>query len=81
MAPATLPPMTLDLPALNAAITNTEFANHLTPPHHRNSTKTLALEAARAGRRNGVWIADQQTAGRGRGSHTWHSARRRTAST
>ncbi len=38
------------------------------------STNTLALEAAQAGAREGVWIADEQTAGRGRGGHGWHSA-------
>jgi BirA family biotin operon repressor/biotin-[acetyl-CoA-carboxylase] ligase len=38
------------------------------------STNQLALEAAQAGARRGVWIADEQTAGRGRGGHSWHSA-------
>jgi BirA family biotin operon repressor/biotin-[acetyl-CoA-carboxylase] ligase len=38
------------------------------------STNTLALDAAQSGISTGVWIADQQTAGRGRGGHTWHSA-------
>ena len=38
------------------------------------STNQLALEAADAGQRQGVWVADEQTAGRGRGGHTWHSA-------
>ncbi|MDP9039693.1 MAG: biotin--[acetyl-CoA-carboxylase] ligase [Acidobacteriota bacterium] len=64
---------TLDLAALNAAIPHTEFAGHL---HHLptvDSTQTLAHAAARSGARQGVWIADQQTAGRGRGAHAWHS--------
>jgi BirA family biotin operon repressor/biotin-[acetyl-CoA-carboxylase] ligase len=39
------------------------------------STNQLALEAAQAGARRGVWVADEQTAGRGRGGHTWHSKR------
>ena len=35
----------------------------------------LALEAAQAGAAHGsVWVADEQTAGRGRSDHTWHSA-------
>ena len=38
------------------------------------STNTLATEAAQAGAREGVWVADEQTAGRGRGGHGWHSA-------
>ncbi|ADW70362.1 biotin--[acetyl-CoA-carboxylase] ligase [Granulicella tundricola] len=38
------------------------------------STNQLALEAAQQGTRSGVWLADEQTAGRGRGGHTWHSA-------
>ena len=37
------------------------------------STNVLALEAAQAGR-GGVSVADEQTAGRGRGGHGWHSA-------
>jgi BirA family biotin operon repressor/biotin-[acetyl-CoA-carboxylase] ligase len=34
----------------------------------------LAAQAAQSGARHGVWIADEQTAGRGRGGHAWHSA-------
>src|ERR1700744_1351520 len=39
------------------------------------STNQLALEAAQAGARRGIWVADEQTAGRGRGGHSWHSMR------
>ena len=39
------------------------------------STNRLALEAAQAGAQRGIWIADEQTAGRGRGGHSWHSTR------
>ena len=39
-----------------------------------HSTNDLALEAAQAGATCGVWVADAQTAGRGRGGHTWLSA-------
>jgi BirA family biotin operon repressor/biotin-[acetyl-CoA-carboxylase] ligase len=39
------------------------------------STNTTALEAAAAGAPEGsVFLAEQQTSGRGRGSNTWHSA-------
>ena len=39
------------------------------------STNQLALEAAQSGAPHGsVWIAEEQTAGRGRGGHQWHSA-------
>lgn len=38
------------------------------------STSTLATEAATAGAPDAVWVADEQTAGRGRGGHRWHSA-------
>lgn len=50
------------------------FAGQL---HHvavASSTNTLALEAAQDGTSVGCWIADEQTAGRGRGGHQWHSA-------
>ena len=39
------------------------------------STNQLALEAAQTGARRGIWVADEQTAGRGRGGHSWHSTR------
>jgi len=39
------------------------------------STNELALNAAQAGARRGIWVADEQTAGRGRGGHSWHSRR------
>ena len=38
------------------------------------STNAVALDAAARGARTGVWVADEQTAGRGRGGHTWFSA-------
>lgn len=66
-------PQTFQLAAVEAAIATTRFATHL---HHLTttpSTSDLALTAARAGTEQGVWIADEQTAGRGRGGHTWHS--------
>jgi BirA family transcriptional regulator, biotin operon repressor / biotin---[acetyl-CoA-carboxylase] ligase len=66
-------PHSFDLAELDAAIASTQFHGHV---HHlvsTPSTNDLALEAAQKGARNGVWIADQQIAGRGRGAHTWHS--------
>ncbi len=65
--------MTLNQPEVEAAISGTQFASHL---HHLTSTpstNTLALEAAQQGVSTGVWVADAQTAGRGRGGHTWLS--------
>ncbi len=66
--------MTFDLKSVEAGIAGTEFAGRVTHLLSVDSTNTLALEAAQAGARNGVWIADEQTAGRGRGGHVWHSA-------
>ena len=68
-------PEPFDLPAVTAALANSIFSNKI---HHFSSTastNTLALEAAQSGTPHGsVWIADEQTAGRGRSNHTWHSA-------
>jgi BirA family biotin operon repressor/biotin-[acetyl-CoA-carboxylase] ligase len=61
------------LAEVKAAVAATEFAGHL---HHLAttlSTNDVALKAAQKGARIGVWIADQQLAGRGRGRHLWHS--------
>jgi BirA family biotin operon repressor/biotin-[acetyl-CoA-carboxylase] ligase len=68
--PATDP---FDLRAVEQAIANTEFAGHLQHFVSVTSTNDLALKAAQSGARHGVWIADEQTAGRGRGSRAWHS--------
>jgi BirA family biotin operon repressor/biotin-[acetyl-CoA-carboxylase] ligase len=69
--PATDP---FDLRAVEQPIANTEFAGHLMHFATVASTNDLALQSARSGVRHGVWIADEQTAGRGRGNHAWHSA-------
>ena len=67
-------PDPFDLPAVTAALANSIFSNKI---HHFSSTastNTLALEAAQSGTPHGsVWIADEQTAGRGRSNHDWHS--------
>jgi BirA family biotin operon repressor/biotin-[acetyl-CoA-carboxylase] ligase len=68
------PPGAFDLRAVEQAIAGTEFAGYLMHFPSVGSTNDLALEAAQAGARHGVWIADEQTAGRGRGSHGWHSS-------
>jgi BirA family biotin operon repressor/biotin-[acetyl-CoA-carboxylase] ligase len=69
-----MPTDRFDLRAVEQAIAGTEFAGHLMHFHSVASTNDLALEATKAGARHGVWIADAQTTGRGRGSHAWYSA-------
>jgi len=66
--------MAFDLEKVEAGIAGTEFAGCVMHLPSVSSTNTLALEAAQAGARSGVWVADEQTAGRGRGGHGWHSA-------
>jgi BirA family biotin operon repressor/biotin-[acetyl-CoA-carboxylase] ligase len=65
---------TLDLRRVDEAIRGTQFHGRL---HHYqiiDSTQTQALADAQAGAPGGqVYIADEQTAGRGRGGHTWQS--------
>ncbi len=64
-----------DLAALDAALAGTAFAGRLHFLPVTGSTNADALEAARAGApHGGVWFADEQQAGRGRGGHQWHSA-------
>jgi BirA family biotin operon repressor/biotin-[acetyl-CoA-carboxylase] ligase len=63
-----------DLAAVNAGIVGTAFAGRVLHFPSVGSTNLLALEAAQASGRVGVWVADEQTAGRGRGGHGWHSA-------
>jgi BirA family biotin operon repressor/biotin-[acetyl-CoA-carboxylase] ligase len=62
-----------DLKKVEAGIAVTEFAGQLMHFPSVGSTNALALEAAQSGARNGVYVADEQTAGRGRGGHGWHS--------
>jgi BirA family biotin operon repressor/biotin-[acetyl-CoA-carboxylase] ligase len=62
-----------DLNAVEAKLAGTPFAGRLRHFASVTSTNSLALEAAQAGDRSGVWVADEQTAGRGRGGHGWHS--------
>jgi BirA family biotin operon repressor/biotin-[acetyl-CoA-carboxylase] ligase len=63
-----------NLSAIEKGLSATPFAGRVV--HHRStpSTNTLALEAAQEGAPHGsVWVADEQTSGRGRGGHQWHS--------
>lgn len=65
---------TFDTGRVNDALDGTIFHGKL---HHFNridSTSTRALADAHAGTESGhVYVADEQTAGRGRGGHIWHS--------
>ena len=64
-------------PLLRGTIFNAQL--HNAQLHHFykiDSTNTAAMAAAAAGAPEGsVFIAEEQTAGRGRGSHSWQSAR------
>jgi BirA family biotin operon repressor/biotin-[acetyl-CoA-carboxylase] ligase len=64
-----------DLNHVTQAVANTRFSNKLTHFATIDSTNIRAVEAANAGAEDGaVYVADEQTAGRGRGGHSWHSA-------
>lgn len=53
----------------------TIFAGHVHHFYRAGSTNTIAMEGAAAGAPEGsVFLAEQQTAGRGRASNKWHSA-------
>ena len=57
-------------------LTGTMFAGRVHHYFRAGSTNALALDAGAAGTPEGaVFLAEEQTAGRGRGGHTWHSAR------
>src|SRR5579859_3649697 len=64
----------LDPEAIDAALAGTLFHRQL---HHFasiDSTNTYALEQARQGApHSSFYVADEQTAGRGRRDHQWHS--------
>jgi BirA family biotin operon repressor/biotin-[acetyl-CoA-carboxylase] ligase len=66
-------PDTIDILALTRALELTALAGPVLHLPVTESTNELALHAAQQGARRGVWIADEQTAGRGRGGHSWHS--------
>jgi BirA family transcriptional regulator, biotin operon repressor / biotin---[acetyl-CoA-carboxylase] ligase len=63
-----------DVSGVRAALAGTIFAGHLQHLASVDSTNLLALAEAHAGAAHGsVWVADEQTAGRGRSGHVWHS--------
>ncbi len=65
---------TFDLDRLNEALQGTMFHGGLHYFPVIDSTNTRALADAQAGMASDqVYIADEQTAGRGRGGHRWHS--------
>jgi BirA family biotin operon repressor/biotin-[acetyl-CoA-carboxylase] ligase len=60
---------------LEPLLRGTIFAGNIRHYYRAGSTNTLALEAASAGSAEGaVFLAEQQTAGRGRSDHQWYSA-------
>jgi BirA family biotin operon repressor/biotin-[acetyl-CoA-carboxylase] ligase len=60
---------------LTPSVQSTIFSQHLHHYFRIGSTNTAAMDAASAGAPEGsVFLAEQQTAGRGRGGHAWHSA-------
>jgi BirA family biotin operon repressor/biotin-[acetyl-CoA-carboxylase] ligase len=68
-------PPEFDVANVNRALTGTRFARRVQHFASVDSTNTLLLGSAAAGAEEGtVYIADEQTAGRGRGGHQWHSA-------
>ncbi len=68
-----MPPF--DLATVNQRIQHTRFAGKVQHFATLDSTNLQAVAAAQNGATDGtVLIADEQTAGRGRGGHTWHSA-------
>ncbi len=63
-----------ELAEVNSALAGTIFANRLEYFAETASTNLLAAEAAAQGAPEGtVFLADRQTAGRGRGGHAWDS--------
>jgi len=67
-------PHLFDLSRVTTALAGTAFADNLQHLPSVKSTNALALEAAQSGAAHGsVWLADEQTAGRGRSDHSWHS--------
>ena len=64
-----------DLAALEAELAGTIYAGKFHFSRTTGSTNTDAMAAARSGAPHGsVCFADEQTTGRGRGNHRWHSA-------
>lgn len=65
-----------DLAALDAELAGTRYAGRLHYSPSIASTNTYAMQQAEAGAADGsVYFADEQTGGRGRGTHAWVSPR------
>lgn len=65
---------TLDTDALNAALQRTIFSGKLHLFPSIDSTNTFAMQEATQGAPHGsIYLAEEQTAGKGRGDHAWHS--------
>lgn len=63
-----------DIAALNQALAGTQFAGRIRHFPSLPSTNTLAMREAEQGAPAGtVYLADEQTAGRGRGGNQWRS--------
>ena len=61
--------------ALAPLVQGTIFGNHIHHFFKTGSTNSLAMEAAALGAPEGsVFVSEEQTGGRGRGAHAWHSA-------
>jgi BirA family biotin operon repressor/biotin-[acetyl-CoA-carboxylase] ligase len=59
---------------VNSAVHGTIFADKVQIFQTIDSTNTYAMQEAAKGAPHGtVYVAEEQTAGRGRGAHTWHS--------
>ncbi|MGA9720657.1 MAG: biotin--[acetyl-CoA-carboxylase] ligase [Acidobacteriaceae bacterium] len=72
-APLIADPFELD--ALDRQLADTPFAGNIRHFASIDSTNTLAMREAEQGQQsNTVYLADEQTVGRGRGKHEWHSA-------
>ncbi|WP_263350899.1 biotin--[acetyl-CoA-carboxylase] ligase [Acidicapsa acidisoli] len=72
---ATSEPEELNAVEIDAALAGTPFHGRLRHFRSIDSTNTYALEQARTGAPHGsFYVADEQTAGRGRSDHSWHSS-------
>ena len=63
-----------EIDEIRTALMGTRFAGKVRHFGSVGSTNVMLLEEAAAGAAEGtVFVADEQTAGRGRGGHSWHS--------
>ena len=63
-------------PSLKGTIFGTQSGKHIHHYYKIGSTNSEAMRSAAEGAPEGsVFLAEEQLAGRGRGAHTWHSAR------